>query len=256
MTSTNESLQYQSEPVSAWLALLDDPEEERRSQAAQKLLEVSAAIAEVLPALSGVLRNAAPPVRARAATVLGDLGTKMLATLPSVRSALRSIILTDSDEDVRTSALQALALLGPDSQGNVGSLMTALKDSLPEVRLSAAHALGEHGSKARDAVPALTTALLHDTSSRVRLEAAVAIWRIDRRSVRVLPMLIQALEDRDEVRRWIAADCLGDMGAEAREAIPALQQLLRTPFRSRLIRMSIALALQRIDPDAVPEEVT
>ncbi len=54
--------------------------------------------------------------------------------------------------------------------------------------------------------------------------------------------------------RWIAADCLGEIGPEAREAIPALQQVLAGPLRSRMIRMSIALALQRIDPDVAGAE--
>src|SRR5438270_9055602 len=99
-TPGDEVLLYQSEPVSAWLSLLDHPEEEQRRHAAQKLVEISAAIAAVLPALSGVLKNPDRAVRVRAATVLGDLGTKMLATLPSLRAALRTIVLTDSDEEV------------------------------------------------------------------------------------------------------------------------------------------------------------
>lgn len=250
-----EVLQYESEPVSAWVALLDSPEEELRRQAAQKLLEVSAAIADVLPALSGVLRHADRSVRARATTILGELGAKMLASLPSIRAALRTIVLTDSDEEIRSSALRSLALIGPESQGNIGALVESLRDGLSYVRISAAHALGQLGAKARDAIPALTTALLYDGAPRVRLEAAVAIWRIDRRSVRVLPVLMEALEDPDEVTRWVAADCLGDIGPEAAEAVPALQRALSEPMRSRMIRMSIALALQRIEPTAVPGDL-
>ena len=56
-TRAENVLLYQSEPVSAWLSLLEHPEEEQRRRAAEKLLEISAAIASVLPALSGVLRN-------------------------------------------------------------------------------------------------------------------------------------------------------------------------------------------------------
>jgi HEAT repeat protein len=243
-------LQFQSEPVSAWLSMLDHPQEELRRQAAAKLLEIGAAIAEVLPGLTGTLSQANHGQRARAAQVLGDLGTKMLAALPTMRAALRNIVVSDSDADVRTSAAQALALLGPDSQGTVSALVAALKDPLPFVRLSAAHGLAEQGVKARDAVPALTHVMLYDTAPRVRLETAVALWRIDRRAVRVLPVLIQALDDADEAQCWVAADCLGDMGAEAHEAVPALQALLRRPPHSGLIRMSVGLALQRINPEA------
>ncbi len=189
----DDVLQYHSEPVSALLSLLEHPEEELRRQAACKLLEISAAIAAVLPALSGVLRNPDRAVRAQAATVLGDLGSRMLATLPSLRAALRTIVLTDSDEEVRASALRSLTQIGPEAQADPAALASSLKDEFPYVRLSAAHALGGLGARAKSAVPALTTVLLHDASPRVRLEAAVALWHIDRRSVRVLPVLIEAL---------------------------------------------------------------
>jgi HEAT repeat protein len=244
----DEALLYENEPISAWLSLLDHPEELQRRRAAQKLLDISAAIVGVLPALSGVLQNPDSSVRARAATVLGDIGARMIATLPNLRAALRTIVLTDSDAEVRASALQSLTLLGPDTQAGVSSLVASLKDELAYVRISSAHALGELGSCAKEAVPALTHAMLYDASPRVRLEAAVAIWRIDRRSVRVLPVLIGALQDPDEVSRWIAADCLGDIGPDAAEAIPALKKVLAEPIHSRLIRMSISLALERIDP--------
>jgi HEAT repeat protein len=250
--TTKADLLYQSEPVSAWLSLLDHPEEEERRRAAEKLLEISAAIASVLPALGGVLRNPDSGVRARAATALGDLGAKMLAAMPTLRDALRTIVLTDNEENVRTCAIQSLTRIGPEAYTDVPSLVESLKDDLPYVRMSAANGLGELGSKAKPAVSALTSIAFYDPSPRVRLEAAVAIWRIDRLAVRVMPVLVSALKDPDEVSRWIAADCLGEMGAEAREAVPALQDALKGNFRSRLIRMSIELALQRINPEAAP----
>ncbi len=245
----DETLQYQSEPISAWLSLLDHPQEDQRRRAAEKLLEISAAIMAVVPALSGVLRNPDTEMRARSATALGELGAKMLAVIPNLRQALRTLVLTDSDEAVRSNALRSLARIGPEAQTDVASLISSLGDEFPFVRMSAATGLGELGAKARAAIPALTSLSFHDSSPRVRLEAAVAIWRIDRRSVRVLPVLMEALCDPDEVSRWVAADCLGDMGAEAQEAIPALQEALRRTFRSRLIRMSVALALAADRPE-------
>jgi HEAT repeat protein len=87
----------------------------------------------------------------------------------------------------------------------------------------------------------------------VRVEAAVALWKIDRKGAVVIPALIKALGDDNEMLCWIAADCLGQMGPEAREAVPALRQALLRPFKISLIRKGVTLALQEIDPQAAAE---
>jgi HEAT repeat protein len=84
----------------------------------------------------------------------------------------------------------------------------------------------------------------------VRVEAAVALWKIDRKAASVVAVLVKALDDPNELICWMAADCLGQMGPEAREAVPALQKALQRDFRVALIRTGVSLALQRIDPQA------
>jgi HEAT repeat protein len=91
---------------------------------------------------------------------------------------------------------------------------------------------------------------VYDPDPRVRLEAAVALWRIDRSAGKVVPTLIKALRAEDELLRWIAADCLGDIGPEAADAVPTLLAALRENFKLGMIRLGVALALQRIDPVA------
>jgi HEAT repeat protein len=66
-------------------------------------------------------------------------------------------------------------------------------------------------------------------------------------------VLIEALQAADESLRWVAADCLGDMGPEARDAVPALVEALRGPIKARLVRMSLGLALERIDAAAAAQ---
>jgi HEAT repeat protein len=102
-------------------------------------------------------------------------------------------------------------------------------------------------------MPALIHTALWDEDPAVRLEAAVALWKIDRTGPLVIPALIKALADDNELICWIAADCLGQIGSEAREAVRALQQALRRPFKMALIRRGVALALERIDPHAEAE---
>jgi hypothetical protein len=79
-------------------------------------------------------------------------------------------------------------------------------------------------------------------------------WTIDRNKLPlVLEVLTRALGEDNELVCWVAADCLGQMGPEAREAIPALRQALRRPFKIGLIGKGVALALRRIDPQAASE---
>jgi HEAT repeat protein len=246
----NEELVYQGKSVSAWVQLLEHPDDAERRRAAEALVQISTALTAVLPSLTGVLKKGSPVNRAQATAALGEFGAQVATLLPMLRATLRATVVTDGDETVRSSALQALVQLGPQTGTQVPALVDTLRDDLAYVRLSAAHALGQLGAEAKEAVPALTTCCLRDPDPHVRLEAAVALWRIDRRGARVLPALVQALREEDEVLRWIAADCLGEMGPEAQSAVPALLEALQSPFKARLIRMSLTLALERIDPSA------
>jgi HEAT repeat protein len=99
-------------------------------------------------------------------------------------------------------------------------------------------------------VPALTHAQLRDPDPAVRVESALALWKIDRKGAPVVAVLVQALADPNELICWMAADGLGQMGPEAQEAAPALRQALRRDFKIALIRTGITLALERIESQA------
>jgi HEAT repeat protein len=249
-TTMSDTLTYHGKPISAWVQALQDPDEAARAQATESLVEICWGLAKVLPALGDVLKQADIVTRVRTAATLGEFGSRLLMLVPGLRAALRAAVLTATDPDVRSAASQALVQIGPHARSPIPVLVDNLKDQLPTIRWSSANALGEHGPEALHAVPALTAAALHDPDRRVRVEAAVAIWRIDRRHLRVVPVLSEALADPDEVIRWIAADCLGDIGADAQEATPALREALKLPYRTRLIRMGVAMAMERIDPAA------
>ena len=115
------------------------------------------------------------------------------------------------------------------------------------LRFHAAVALGNLGPAAQAAVPALIHTALWDEDAAVRVEAAVALWKIDRKGPLAIPALADALADENELICWMAADSLGQIGPEAREAVPALQGALRRPFKIALVRKGVALALQRVE---------
>src|SRR5262249_8842844 len=65
----------------------------------------------------------------------------------------------------------------------------ALKDRDPFVREEALLVLGDLGPAARDAVPAITPLLTEDAAF-VRVRAALALWKIDRRGKETVPVLV------------------------------------------------------------------
>ena len=115
-----------------------------------------------------------------------------------------------------------------------------------EVRVAAARSLAIVGPEAHAAIPVLENAL-HDREMRVRLEAATALGRIGRESV---PALMRGLEDSDPEIRHAAAYGLGEVGRDAQPAIPLLTQALQDT--NQQVRASAAYSLTLIQPRRIP----
>lgn len=67
---------------------------------------------------------------------------------------------------------------------------------------------------------------LGDSNRWVRISAAVALGQIGPEAKEAVPSLIKALGDSDPGMRYRAAEALGKIGSEAKEAIPALLKAL------------------------------
>lgn len=109
--------------------------------------------------------------------------------------------------------------------------------------------LGKVGPKAREAVPILGRLLREDPTSCWGVpEALAGILGKD-----CVPLLIEVLvdpffhRDGDECTRASALDGLGEIGADARAAVPAVVGALRDP--NEYVRNRAAAALGAIDPE-------
>jgi HEAT repeat protein len=241
-------------PLVEWLVALshDSPFERPQAQAAP----VGASLPlTAVPSLLSLLKDSDPSIRLRAVTALGDVGEESRRVLPALRAALREAAQYDGDEGVRAEAVQALLRAGPQPATEVAAFVDALHSAVDVVRFHAASALGNLGPAAQSAVASLIHAGLWDEDPAVRVEAAMALWKIDHKGPLVLHVLIKALDDTNELICWIAAERLGELGPEAREAIPALRQALQRDFKASLIKTGIRLALECIDPQAAAEAV-
>lgn len=189
-------------------------------------------------------------VRLRAAKELGKLGAAAAPAIPALQNAAK-----DSDEDVRRvavnslKAIQAAQTAGPSEQ--VARLIRDLQNPDEFVRMKAAKELGKIGSGARDALPALQK-LLQDPDEDVRLVATNSIRLIQASGAPSanVQKLIQQLEAADELVRMKAAKELAKLGSAAKDAVPALQKLLRDPDED--VRRVAANAIERIQGGGAP----
>jgi HEAT repeat protein len=240
MSASADELNYRDRPLSQWLTADQDVEDVWQG--------IGLAIKATVRQLEQAARSAEPGQRLRAVRALSALGEQMQWVLPALQRALKEVALDDGDPSVRNEAVEALSNhIGPHAGQQLSALSEALRDELPAVRLGATRALAELGPRGYPAIPGLIHVSQWDHDGAVRTHAAVAIWKIDRRDRIAVPVLMRSLREPDEVLRWVAADCLGDIGADAADAVPDLKMALADTYRTPLVRQAIKLALERIE---------
>lgn len=227
----------------------------QRSHAAQVLGEMGPKADAAVPALLQALKNSEPRVRHEAARALKRIGPGPDA-IPALVDALG-----DSRKRVVREAALALGTMGPQAKPAGPVLVNVLKGNVsPERELNSwfcepvAEALGKIG-------PSVISALLEalaaeETRARgefvpwcpLRPWAAHAIRRMD--SGGAVPVLIEALNDASLAKREEAARLLGEVGPEARKAVPALRKVLQAEGAENAdLRWAATEALRRIDSD-------
>jgi hypothetical protein len=193
------------------------------------------------------------PVRSHAIFALGATGSDAGEAVP----ALAKVLLEDPDPEARHQAALALSKMTPASREAVPALADALADEEPAVRMNAAIALFRLRDAARPAIPALTQAL-NDPDNRTNLGtftytiqemAARALGRAGAGTADSVPALTAALDNaRSEEMRLAAIHGLGEVGAEARPAVPGLRALLAD--NSAAVREAAAETLHAIEGEA------
>jgi hypothetical protein len=239
-------------PIADWLAALSHDSPFEHGQDGSVWNEEAPRLT-LVPILISLLQDPSGDVRMRAITALTTFAEQAQRALPVLRAALKDAAATDDDPSVRGRAVHAVLQLGPQPASDVAALIDSLHDDLEIVRFHAAVALGDLGRSAQPATPALIQAASWDDDPAVRVAAAVALRKIDRNGPLAIQTLIEALGNDNELVCWMAADELGQIGPEAREAVPALQQALRRRFKMNLVARGIALAIRRIAPQSAVE---
>jgi len=160
--------------------------------------------------------------------------------LPTLIRALRSSALVE-----RLRAAKALGRLGWLAREATPALITALNDEDAKVRESAAHAIGQMGP---ESLPTLSGMLGH-RDKYVRRNAVWALGKLGPLSRSALSTLCAALRDSDPRTASGAAQAIGNMGADGADAVAALADAMRGT-NIVLCRLA-AKALSQIGPPSL-----
>jgi HEAT repeat protein len=203
------------------------------------------------------LKNPDPHVRQKAVFALGSIGADAEDAVPAVCAVLKE----DSSDRVRCDAALALLKMYPASRMTATTLAAALEDRILLTRLNAAIALNRLGPDARPAVPALLKALEDKQNNTyipgfnlsIRETLLQGLGRASAGSADAVEALSQALQADSlpplilKPCRAAAARALGDVGPEARSAVPLLQAALKDD--NGKVRKAAEDALKKIQPE-------
>ncbi len=220
------------------LAAMDDPNPEVQDNVYRALASLGEAI---LPRVTERLKD--PATQEKALRVLSRMGPAAAPAVPLVVE-----LLGNADAHHRRELLFALASIGPDAAAATPALAQALSDSDEDVRVAAGFALGNIGPAASAAVEDLHKKLTapDDVLRLVSVEALLRIQPEDAKTVAAaIPVLVGLLKDGNtDVTRLEAAAALGDLGATAKSAVPALERAQND--ESPAVREAAGDALARI----------
>src|SRR5712671_3903044 len=116
-----------------------------------------------------------------------------------------------------------------------------LRHADANVRYRTAALIAKQGPQAKYAIEELRAAL-DDADPLVRVMVAEAIWKVERPGAGViLPTLQRALKDRNAEVRVAACNVIGLMGAKAKAAVPVLVEALKD--KDQLVAINAVAAL-------------
>ncbi len=193
-------------------------------EGAEALKEIKPPANQLLPLLERHLKSMDRLERRQALYILGSTDDGAEQAVPWLCAALKS-----PDVWERALAVQSLGWIGPRARAAVPALIEVLQappsTNQPHLHLAqpAAVALGAIGNAAAPALPLVQELFARETNWNSRCTLAAALCRIDCGQTNALAFLTNGLATHEPASdRWIAASELGDIGPNAKAAVPFL----------------------------------
>jgi HEAT repeat protein len=176
----------------------------------------------MLPGLLRQLKDPDPELRARATDQIRGLG------IPHTKDAVPHLIANfeDENEKAREYAAQAVAFYGADALPGV---MDAARSDSPRRRAMAFVALGGFPGEVKqmvvaDSIPLLAKGL-EDENPEVRRHAATALRFHGSMAKATVPLQVSRIsKEKDRFILGMIIKGLGEMGPDAKEALPVLKE--------------------------------
>lgn len=207
--------------ASAVLELVDDldfpPFTRFRAVAALRVMGPAAA-----PAFREALADKAVRRRRNAVTALAELGPRAEEMVPALSGRLK-----DDDQRVRVGAARALWLVGQTTDAVMVPLLWAARHGDAVQRHEVFQLVISDERRPRAALPLLRESLKYENAV-LQVGAADALWAIEGRADEVRPVYLAALRENRPNEWPAAARGLGRLGPAAKEAAPRLVQMLRS----------------------------
>ncbi|MHB8952480.1 MAG: HEAT repeat domain-containing protein [Pirellulaceae bacterium] len=210
-----------------------------------KLMEIVDALASLGPRVVPLCIQSLEergPLRFYALQLLIKVGPEAAPAVPALVTTLH-----DPEPQLRREALFALGAIGAASATATDTIATLLTDKDEEVRHAACYALGKIGPEARAALPKLRAAM-ETEDEFLRLAAVWASLKItpedEELQRQAVPLLTKGLVDSREHLRIESAYTLGELGAVAKPALPALKEAQQDD--SADVRAAATKALEQI----------
>jgi HEAT repeat protein len=235
------------------LAIVEDPASpvELRRQAIDTLADIGPAARKASPALTKLLADPTTYVRIKAARALWQIDHQALPIVDILRTSLAHQEPTDPDSAaVRMWAAYLLAEIGPEARTAYPDLVKALQDKDDSVRKQVALTFTKIAEpKDTLLIEPLTAAAFRDSQLVVRVNAARALAKVDPSKHKVVVgVVVEGLRDSSADVRRSVVETLGELGPEARTALPQLNAALQD--RNVEVRRAAADSLARLGPDA------
>lgn len=209
---------------------------------ASKVLSVTGS-SRVSGIVAEILRTRSSRWQSEAMRFLARSGVDVRAAQAELLSALGS-----EEKFVRRLAAEAVATMNVEA---LPLLVKRLGDADGRVRGAAARGLGLLGVQARSSADALKR-LLADPEPSVRVQVALALWRIEQDPDVPLGLLNLVIKDIDNRDRWEAMEAIGLIGSETATSIRGLTELQVNGLKDReaAVRVYAARGLYRRLRDA------